>query len=130
MTSTLRCGFVGRLWPYRTGAMQDPVSELRRILLPRTSANKPCMRLQGRPRQSSRPEVARSGILLDGKARHSHAQIVGGGGQRGIFSSSSGGGRGPDPVVVDGGLAGARAPAVLGAYVAYRRGAARRGPDR
>src|SRR5215218_7255894 len=40
MTSMLRCGFVGRLWAYRAGAMQDPANELRRILLPRTSVNK------------------------------------------------------------------------------------------
>src|SRR5215208_4469109 len=40
MTSTLRCGAVGRFWPYRTGAMQDPASELRRIPLPRTPVNK------------------------------------------------------------------------------------------
>src|SRR5215212_2945743 len=33
MTSTLRCGFVRRFWPYRTGAMQDPANELRRIPL-------------------------------------------------------------------------------------------------
>src|SRR5215207_5945536 len=33
MTSTLRCWFVGRFWPYRTGAMQDPANELRRIPL-------------------------------------------------------------------------------------------------
>src|SRR5215208_455464 len=88
------------------------------------------MRLQGRPRQSSRPEVARSGILFDGKARYSYAQIDGGGGQRGVFSSSSGGGRGPDPVVVDGRLAGARTPAVLGAGAGARRGTVRRWPDR
>src|SRR5215208_5856997 len=40
MTSTLRCGAMGRFWPHRTGAMQDPVSELRRISLPRTPLNK------------------------------------------------------------------------------------------
>jgi hypothetical protein len=33
MTSTLRCRFVGRFWPYRSGAMQDPANELPRILL-------------------------------------------------------------------------------------------------
>jgi protein-S-isoprenylcysteine O-methyltransferase Ste14 len=47
--------------------------------------------------------VAHSGILFDGKVRHSHAQINGGGGQRGVFPVSSGCGGGPDPVVVDGG---------------------------
>jgi hypothetical protein len=31
---------MGRFWPYRTGAMQDPVSELRRITLPRSRVNK------------------------------------------------------------------------------------------
>src|SRR5215212_1598629 len=41
MTSTLRCGAIGRFWPYRTGAMQDPASELRRITLLGTSVNKP-----------------------------------------------------------------------------------------
>jgi hypothetical protein len=40
MTSTLRCRFVGRFWPYRSGAMQDPANELPRILLPRTWVNK------------------------------------------------------------------------------------------
>src|SRR5215212_2531532 len=40
MTSMLRCGFVGRLWAYRTGAMQDPANELPRIPLPRTPVNK------------------------------------------------------------------------------------------
>ncbi len=43
------------------------------------------MRLHCRPRQSSRPEVAHSGILLDGKVRHSHAQINGGGRKRSVF---------------------------------------------
>jgi protein-S-isoprenylcysteine O-methyltransferase Ste14 len=61
------------------------------------------MLLHCRPRQSSRPEVAHSGILLDGKVRHSHAQINGGGGKRSVFSVSSGYGWGPNPVVVDGG---------------------------
>jgi hypothetical protein len=28
MTSTLKCGFVGRFWPYRSGAMHDPANEL------------------------------------------------------------------------------------------------------
>src|SRR5829696_2487287 len=37
MTSTLRCGFAGRLWPYRSGAMHDPANELRRIPLLRLS---------------------------------------------------------------------------------------------
>src|SRR5215211_2429302 len=40
MTSTLRCGAIGQFWPYRTGAMQDRASELRRIHLPRTWVNK------------------------------------------------------------------------------------------
>jgi hypothetical protein len=31
---------MGRLWPYRTGAMQNVVYELRRIPLPRTPVNK------------------------------------------------------------------------------------------
>src|SRR5215203_516677 len=31
---------MGRLWPYRTGAMQNVVYELRRIYLPRTWVNK------------------------------------------------------------------------------------------
>ena len=31
---------MGRLWPYRTGAMQNVVYELRRITLPRTLVNK------------------------------------------------------------------------------------------
>src|SRR5215211_3514250 len=30
MTSTLRCGVLGRFWSYRTGAMQDPEYELPR----------------------------------------------------------------------------------------------------
>src|SRR5215211_9557022 len=33
MTSTLRCGAMGRFWPYRSGAMNDPASELRRTPL-------------------------------------------------------------------------------------------------
>src|SRR5829696_1116987 len=40
MTRTLRCGAMGRFWPYRTGAMQDPVSELPRIPIPRRWVNK------------------------------------------------------------------------------------------
>ena len=88
------------------------------------------MLLHCRPRQSSRPEVAHSGILLDGKVRHSHAQINGGGGKRSVFSVSSGCGWGPDPVVVDGRLAGARTPAVRGAGAGARSGTARGGPDR
>src|SRR5688500_4584399 len=40
MTSTLRCGAIGRFWPYRTGAMHNVVYELRRISLPRTRVNK------------------------------------------------------------------------------------------
>src|SRR5215211_8830343 len=40
MTSTLRCGAIGRFWPYRTGAMQDPGYELRRIPLLRGWVNK------------------------------------------------------------------------------------------
>jgi hypothetical protein len=40
MTSTLRCGAVGRLWAYRTGTMQDPANELPRIPLLRTRVNK------------------------------------------------------------------------------------------
>src|SRR5215211_2791113 len=40
MTSTLRCGAIGRFWPNRTGAMQDAASELRRTPLPRTPVNK------------------------------------------------------------------------------------------
>src|SRR5215213_10990688 len=39
MTSTLRCGVMGRFWPYRTGAMQDRARELRRTTLPRTPVN-------------------------------------------------------------------------------------------
>src|SRR5215213_4142118 len=105
--------------------MQDPANGLLRSLLPRTRVNKACMLLHCRPRQSSRPEVAHSGILLDGKVRHSHAQINGGGGKRSVFSVSSGCGWGPNPVVVDGRLAGARTPAVLGAGAGARRGTAR-----
>src|SRR5829696_3697898 len=41
MTSTLRCGYVGRFWPYRSGVMQDPANELRRIPLLRGWVNKP-----------------------------------------------------------------------------------------
>src|SRR5215204_674023 len=40
MTSTLSCGAVERFWPYRTGSMQDPASELPRIPLPHTWVNK------------------------------------------------------------------------------------------
>src|SRR5215211_6283100 len=40
MTSTLRCGVMGRLWPYRTGGMQNVVYELPRIPLLGTSVNK------------------------------------------------------------------------------------------
>src|SRR5215218_4681887 len=40
MTSTLRCGAMGRFWPYRTGAMQDAANELRRITLLRGWVNK------------------------------------------------------------------------------------------
>src|SRR5215208_3628607 len=32
MRSTLKCRFVGRFWPYRSGAMQNPANELLRIL--------------------------------------------------------------------------------------------------
>src|SRR5215217_5514842 len=76
------------------------------------------------------PEVAHSGILFGGKVRHSHAQINGGGGHHSVFCVSSGCGWGPDPVVVDKRLAGARTPAVLDAGAGARRGTARRGPDR
>src|SRR5829696_6386939 len=41
MTSTLRCGYVGRFWPYRSGVMQDPANQLRRIPLLRGWVNKP-----------------------------------------------------------------------------------------
>src|SRR5215211_6616892 len=41
MTSTLRCGYAGRFWPYRSGVMQDPANELRRIPLLRGWVNKP-----------------------------------------------------------------------------------------
>src|SRR5215213_10712559 len=54
MASTLRCGALGRFWPYRTGAMQDPGCELRRIILPRTSVNR-SIRLEGE--ENSRPSV-------------------------------------------------------------------------
>src|ERR671921_1655263 len=110
--------------------MQDRGYGLRRIYFPRTPVNGACMRLHCRARQTSRPEVANSGILFEGKVRHSHAQINGGGGQRSVFCVSSGGGGGPDPVVVDGSWAGARTPAVLGAGTGARRGTAPRGPDR
>jgi protein-S-isoprenylcysteine O-methyltransferase Ste14 len=61
------------------------------------------MRLHCRARQSSRPEVAHSGILIDGKVRHSHAQINGGGGQRSVFCVSSGCGWGLIPWLLTGG---------------------------
>ena len=40
-----RCGAMGRFWPYRTVAMQDPVSELPRIPLLRTPLNRVSMRV-------------------------------------------------------------------------------------
>src|SRR5215204_4273995 len=97
---------------------------------PYTPANRACIRLHCRPCQTSRPEVAHSGILVDGKVRHSHAQINSGGGQRSVFSVSSGCGCGTDPVVVDGRLASAPTPTVLGAGASARSDTARRGTDR
>src|SRR5215204_4249123 len=40
---------MGRFWPYRTGAMQDPASELPRIPLLRTLVNRGLERVVGRP---------------------------------------------------------------------------------
>src|SRR5215204_3600211 len=63
--------------------------------------------------------------------RRSTAAVGSGrGGQRSVFSVGSGCGWGPNPVVVDGRLAGARTPAVLGAGAGARRDTARRGTDR
>jgi hypothetical protein len=52
MTSTLRCGAMGRFWPYRTGAMHNVVYELRRILLLGTSVNdtNPSVRIHQNPK--------------------------------------------------------------------------------
>src|SRR5215212_7271164 len=70
-------------------SISGPISIFQTVSL-RTPVNRACMRLHCRPRQSSRPEVAHSGILFDGKVRHSHAQINGSGGKRSVFSVSSG----------------------------------------
>src|SRR5215217_2890975 len=48
MPLTLRCGAMGRFWPYRSGAMQDPANELRRIPLPRTRVNRAIRRAAGK----------------------------------------------------------------------------------
>src|SRR5215218_8176240 len=53
ITSTLRCRFVGRLWPYRSGAMHDPANEFPRIPLPRTRVNKGRVMLRVRNRSSA-----------------------------------------------------------------------------
>jgi hypothetical protein len=44
---------MGKLWPYRTGAMQDVVYERRRIPLPHTPVNRGKMS-KGRTESSSR----------------------------------------------------------------------------
>ncbi len=70
-----------------------------------------------------------NGSSMDRKGSRSHAQIYSRGGQRGVLLGGSGRDHGPDPVVVDV-LAGARAPALLGAHAGARRATARRGTDR
>src|SRR5215208_2784614 len=56
------CGVVGRFWPYRTGAMQDPGYELPRIPLPRTRVNKG--KEKGRDPAGPRPFSLSSASLL------------------------------------------------------------------
>src|SRR5215218_3580494 len=91
MTSTLRCGFVGRFWPYRTGAMQDPASELPRIPLPRLSEKSRRHPKRGRHKAPNRP-VWPVLTPIDGPysrlERHSHpfSDSLG----RGILRSSQG----------------------------------------
>src|SRR5918997_1068044 len=89
--------------------------EVRTTHLLRGSVNGPCTRPHRRPRTLTGSGVTHSGIIMNRKVRHSHAQTNSRGGQRGFLPVSSGRSCGPGTVVVDG-LAGARARAVLGAH--------------
>ena len=64
------------------------------------------------------------------ESEDSHAQTNSRTRQRGILLTSSWRGCGPDTVVVDGGVAGAQAPAVLNAPAGARSDTTRRGTDR
>src|SRR5215213_8559942 len=74
-------------------------------------------------------ESASLGYAGEWEVRRDNAQIYGRGGQRAVLLVGPWRGRGPHPVGADA-LAGARAPAVLGARAGARRGGASRGTDR